>query len=61
MSFAKKSPISVAAAIVVLLLSTPTFSQASVRADADSSRAEAISPDGSVCVCVGDHCLCIKF
>ena len=64
MSIAKKSPLSVAAVIVTLLLAAPPFSQASVQAGSVSARAATINPytDDScigVRVCLGSHCLCL--
>jgi hypothetical protein len=66
MSIAKMLPMSVAAALVTLVLSSPTFSQpsmaptvaqSSVQADSDSSA----DPDGKICLCVDGHCLCVSF
>jgi hypothetical protein len=66
MSIAKKSPLSVAAAIVTLVLAGPTFSQASVQAGSVSASAATINPytDDScigVKLCVGSHCMCLGF
>jgi hypothetical protein len=59
MSIATKSPISVAAALVALLLSAPSFSRTPVQADAASSSAGTMNPD-EICICFLDHCLCLS-
>jgi hypothetical protein len=68
MSIAKKLPMSVAAVVATVLLSGPTFSQPSmaatfpsVQADADSSSVDTVEPDGKICLCAGDHCICVTF
>lgn len=65
MSIVKKLPLSVAAVVATLLLSGPTFSQpsmaASAQADVDSSSADTMDPDGKICLCAGDHCICVTF
>lgn len=70
MSIAKMLPMSVAAALVTLVLSAPTFPQpsvaptlarSSVQADVDSSSTETVDPDGKICLCVDGHCLCVSF
>lgn len=67
MSIAKKSPLSVAAAVVTLLLAAPPFSQASVQAGSVSASAATIDPYADIAscwgvrLCVGSHCMCLGF
>lgn len=62
MSIAKKSMFSLAAALVTAALLSlspvPSFAGA---AGASPAEDLGMNPDGKICLCAGDHCVCLEW